>query len=118
MAKHSLSRTRFKPIGASAVSVLARFAARNIIKEQLREQGVRLSLVPIRQITEQAQVYLEQHPELYQQAWERARQLGMIDLLPPIVTPDKRYVDHRTEYHNSSVDNDGPNFVGGFRGMG
>jgi hypothetical protein len=88
MAKHSLSRDKFKPIGRSAVSVLARLAARNIIKEQLRDQlGVRLSLVPIREITEKARVYLEQHPELYQQALERARQLGMIELLPPMVTP-------------------------------
>jgi hypothetical protein len=88
MAKHSLSRDKFKPIGRSAVSVLARLAARNIIKEQLRDQGVRLTLVPIRQIHEQAQVYLEQHPELYEQALERARQLGMVELHPPMVTPD------------------------------
>jgi hypothetical protein len=78
----------FQLVGTSAVKVLARLAAQNIIKEQLRDQGVRLSLVPIRQITEQAQVYLEHHPELYQQALERARQLGMIELLPPMVTPD------------------------------
>jgi hypothetical protein len=90
MAKHSLSRTKFRPIGRSAVSVLARLAARNIVKEQLRDQlGVRLSLVPIREITERAQVYLEQHPELYQQALERARQFGMIEH-PPMVTPDAK----------------------------
>ena len=65
MAKH------FQPVGRSAVHVLARLAAQNIIKEKLRDQGVRLSLVPIREITEKAQVYLEQHPELFEQALER-----------------------------------------------
>ena len=41
---------KFKPIGRSAVNVIARLAAQNIIKEQLRDQGVRLTLVPIREI--------------------------------------------------------------------
>jgi hypothetical protein len=48
--------------------------------------------VPIREITEQAQVYLEQHPELFEQALERARKLGMI--APPMVTPD---ADHNAK---------------------
>jgi hypothetical protein len=39
-----------------AINVLARLAARNAIKEQLRDQGVRVTLVPIREITERAQV--------------------------------------------------------------
>jgi hypothetical protein len=90
MANHSLSRSKFKPIGASAVSVLARLAARNIIKEQLRDQGVRVTLVPIREITERAQQYLADHPELYAQALERARQMGMIKIREPMVTPDAK----------------------------
>jgi hypothetical protein len=80
----------FSHIGNHAINVLARLAARNAVKEQLRDQGVRLTLVPIREITEKAQVYLEQHPELYQQALERARQLGYVELLPPMVTPDTK----------------------------
>jgi hypothetical protein len=52
----------FSHIGNYAINVLARLAARNVIKEQLRDQGVRVTLVPIREITERAQVYLEQHP--------------------------------------------------------
>ena len=80
----------FQLVGTSAVKVLARLAAQNIIKEQLRDQGVRLTLVPIREITERAQVYLEQHPELYQQALERAREMGMIEIREPIVTPDAK----------------------------
>ena len=71
-----------------AINYCARSIAKNAVKEQLRDQGVRVSLVPIREITERAQVYLEQHPELYQQALERARQLGMIKISEPMVTPD------------------------------
>jgi hypothetical protein len=82
MARH------FKLIGAHAINVLARLAAQNAVKEQLRDQGVRLSLVPIRDITEKAQRYLADHPELYQQALERARRMGWVDLQPPMVTPD------------------------------
>ena len=78
----------FKLVGAHAVSVLARLAARNIIKGQLRDQGVRVSLVPIHQIHEQAQVYLAKHPELFEQALERAKLMGWIDLREPMVTPD------------------------------
>jgi hypothetical protein len=72
------------------INFLARSAARNAVKEKLRDDGVRLSLVPIREISEQAERYLAQHPELYEQALERARQMGMIELLPPMVTPDAK----------------------------
>jgi hypothetical protein len=80
----------FSHIGNHAINVLARLAARNIVKEQLRDQGGRVSLVPIRDITEKAQRYLAEHPELYQQALERARQLGMIEIREPMVTPDAK----------------------------
>jgi hypothetical protein len=73
-----------------AINYCARSIAKNAVKEQLRDQGVRVSLVPIREITERAQVYLQQHPELFQQARERARQLGMIEIREPIVTPDAK----------------------------
>ena len=77
-----------------AINFLARSAAKKGVTEQLRDQGVRLSLVPIREITERAQVYLEQHPELYQQALERAQRLGMYEkprrrLRQIMVTPDR-----------------------------
>ena len=82
MARH------FKLVGAHAINVLARLAAQNAVKEQLRDQGVRVTLVPIRQVHEQADEYLRQHPELYAEARERARRMGMIHLQPPMVTPD------------------------------
>src|SRR5215469_9982935 len=73
-----------------AINYCARSIAKNAVKEQLRDQGVRVSLVPIREITERAQQYLANHPELYEQALERARQLGMVDLQPPMTTPDEK----------------------------
>jgi len=56
-----------------AINFLAQSAAKKAVTEQLRDQGVRVSLVPIREITEKAQRYLADHPELYQRALERAR---------------------------------------------
>ena len=69
-----------------AINTLARLAAKNKVKEKLRGDGVRLTLVPPREIAEKAQVYLEQHSELHQQAFERAKQMGWIK--EPMTTPD------------------------------
>ena len=67
------------PIGTSTVKMLARSAARNAVKQQLQARGVRVSHVPHAQIVQQANVYLEQHPELFEQALQRARQMGLIE---------------------------------------
>jgi hypothetical protein len=69
------------PIGISAVKVLARLAAKRAVQDNLRAQGVRVSLFPIAEIMRQAGEYLAAHPELYQQALERAHKLGYIDPL-------------------------------------
>jgi len=71
-----------------AINYCARSIAKNAVKEQMRAEGRRMTLVPSREITEKANDYLATHPELYQQALERAKQIGMIDLQPPMVTPD------------------------------
>jgi hypothetical protein len=73
------------PIGVSAVKVLARQAARNAVKAQLQAQGVRVSHVPHVVIQAQASEYLAAHPELYAQASERVRRLGIIQAYPRIV---------------------------------
>jgi len=65
-----------------AINTLARLAAKNAVKEKLRGDGVRLTLVPPREISEQAQRYLVEHPELYQQALQRARRMGWIERDP------------------------------------
>jgi hypothetical protein len=81
MATNSLQSTldAFQPISASAVHVLARLAARKAVTEQLRSQGVRVSLVKPAEISAKAQVYLADHPELYREALERAQRLGMYE---------------------------------------
>jgi hypothetical protein len=87
-ASNSLSSRKhfFKLVGTHAINVLARLAAKNAVKEQMRGEGIRMTLVPPRVITEKANAYLQQHPELYEQALERAKQMGWIK--EPLVTPD------------------------------
>ena len=80
MATNSLPQSTFDtflPISASAV--LARMAARRAVTEELRAQGVRVSLVKPAEISAKAQVYLQSHPELYREALERAQRFGLYE---------------------------------------
>ena len=61
------------PIGISAVKVLARLAAKKAVQAKLRDQGVRVTTYPYAELMRQAAEYLDNHPELYQQALERAK---------------------------------------------
>ena len=61
-----------------AINVLARLAARNAVKEQLRADGVRVTLVPPREIAEKAGAYLAANPHLYEEALQRALRMGLI----------------------------------------
>ena len=82
---------RRKPLFQSAkhaISFFARSAARNAVKQKLRDDGARLSLVPVRVICELAERYLAEHPELYTLALQRARRLGFVETLPIMVTRD------------------------------
>ena len=82
MATNSLSQSTldtFQPISASAVHVLARMAARRAVQEELRAQGVRVTLVKPAEVSARAQVYLADHPELYRAALARAQRLGMYE---------------------------------------
>ena len=67
--------TSLSPIGITAVKVLARLAAKRAVQAQLRDQGVRVSLFPHAELMRQAGEYLANHPELYQQALERAKRM-------------------------------------------
>ena len=58
-----------------AVATLARLAAKKAVQDQLRAQGVRVSLVPPAEVMRQAAEYLNKHPELYRQALERAKRM-------------------------------------------
>jgi hypothetical protein len=63
------------PIGISAVKVLARLAAKRAVQAKLRDQGIRLTTYPHAELMRQAAEYLSSHPELYQQALERAQRM-------------------------------------------
>src|SRR5215469_6332927 len=69
----------FSHIGNHAINVLARLAAKRAMQEELRAQGVRVSLVKPAEVSARAQVYLSQHPELWREAVERAQRLGMFE---------------------------------------
>ena len=73
MARH------FKLVGTHAIAVLARLAAKNAVKEKIRADGERLSLMPPRIISERARAYLDANPHLYREAYERALRLGLLD---------------------------------------
>jgi hypothetical protein len=68
---------QFQHLGTLAVNVLARQAAKKAVTEQLRAKGVRVTLVPHHEIVAQTKRYLEAHPELYEQALQRAWQMGV-----------------------------------------
>jgi hypothetical protein len=82
MAIRSLSPKRLAErarLHRQAVMQLARLAAKRAVQDELRAQGVRVSLFPHAELMRQAGEYLASHPELYQQALQRAHTLGYID---------------------------------------
>ena len=62
----------FEHISICAIKVLARLAAKKAVEAELRAKGVRVTLVKPAEISAQAQVYLQSHPELYREALARA----------------------------------------------
>src|SRR6516162_5563640 len=60
-----------------AVRVLADHAARKMVRERLRQQGVKLSYVPAREIAAQAKL-LATHPEIIAEARAKAEALGYV----------------------------------------
>ena len=67
----------FEHIPGFAINVLARLEAKKAVKEQLRARGIRLTYVPAREIVARTKAHLEAHPELYEQALQRAWQMGV-----------------------------------------
>ena len=75
MADHNLPLNptlTFKHISVHMVHVLARLQAKRLVQEQLRNAGVRVSLVSPREIAEKATAYLAEHPEVWSSALARA----------------------------------------------
>ena len=58
------------------ISVLARSSARRVVEQRMQDEGVRLSLTPIRIIMQEADEYLKAHPELVQQAIATVRNVS------------------------------------------
>jgi hypothetical protein len=82
MAVRSLSPKQIRErtqLHRQAVMLFARLAAKRAVQDQLRAQGVRVTLFPHAELMRQAGEYLASHPELYQLALERAHKLGYID---------------------------------------
>jgi deoxyribodipyrimidine photolyase-like uncharacterized protein len=82
MANRSLSPKQIAKrtqLHRQAVATFARLAAKRAVQDNLRAQGVRVSLFPIAELMRQAREYLDNHPELYQLALERANRLGYSD---------------------------------------
>jgi len=82
-----------------AINFMARLIARNAVKQQLRDQGIRVSLVPTCEIEEKAREYLAANPRLYEEVLERAKRMGWIDeqLSGVLVTPDTGSANRGTE---------------------
>src|SRR5262249_12304630 len=96
----------FKHISVHCVHILARLAAKRLVQEQLRAEGVRLSLVPPMEINERATAYLHDHPEVGTEAMARAHKLDELEgqrkdrqklrrkklarlISEPMITPDR-----------------------------
>ena len=80
MAENSLPLPdTFTHISVHMVHVLARLRAKRLVQEQLRNEGVRLSLVPPREINERATAYLRDHVEVWKEAIARAHKLDEME---------------------------------------
>ena len=69
----------FSHIGAACVRVLARQTASNLVKDELKRQGLRVAHVATRDIQIQADAYLAAHPELIEEANARAWRIAVND---------------------------------------
>jgi NAD(P)-dependent dehydrogenase (short-subunit alcohol dehydrogenase family) len=63
------------PLMNIGVHVAARSIAKRAVVQELREQGVRVTLVRPAEINEKATVYIATHPEIWPLAVERARRM-------------------------------------------
>jgi hypothetical protein len=66
----------FQTLGAIAVNVLAKCAAKKAVLAELRSSGNR-RLVPHREIIVASKAYLAEHPELREQAFAQAWQMSI-----------------------------------------
>ena len=55
---------------------MAQLAAKNIVKNQIRAQGLRLHDFAAKEISQRAEAWLEAHPEMFPEARAKAARLG------------------------------------------
>jgi hypothetical protein len=91
----------FEHISIHAVKVLARMAAKRAVEAELKAKGVRVTLVRPAEIATQIRAYLDQHPELVDQAKDRARLLGFFEKKPKRPRPKIEDVLVTPDYRNS-----------------
>jgi hypothetical protein len=61
------------------IHILARLQAKRLVQDQLRAEGIRLSLVSPREVQERATAYLAQRPDLWKEAIARAHRLDEME---------------------------------------
>jgi hypothetical protein len=66
----------FQALGAVAINVLAKCAAKKAVIAEIRSSGNR-ALVRHREIVARSKVYLAEHPELREQAFAQAWQMSI-----------------------------------------
>jgi hypothetical protein len=82
MAENSLPlnpETTFTHISVHMIHILARLQAKRLVQDQLRAQGVRLSQVSPREVSERATAYLRDHVEVWKEAIARAHLIDEIE---------------------------------------
>jgi hypothetical protein len=65
----------------SAAKVLAQLRAKNVVKDQIRRQGLKASAYSVAEIAGWARLYVEDHPALQQQCLEEAKKMILAGLL-------------------------------------
>ena len=93
----------FKPVGTVAVNVLARVAAKKAVQEELKAQRVRVALVKPAEIAERAKAHLEANPHLYEKAYSRASQMGLIEQADPAPICEIQWIDQNGSTRSSLV---------------
>jgi hypothetical protein len=84
----------FEHISIAAIKVLAKQAALRLVKDELQRQGIRVHSVPARDIQISAIQYVDDHPELIEQAAERVA--AHPEWLPKRARPPVAQSDHAT----------------------
>ena len=93
----------FEHISIAAVKVLAKQAALRLVKDELQRQGIRVHSVPARDVQISAIQYVDDHPELIEQA--RVRVAAHPEWLPKRARPPVPGTDNAKMSSEISTEN-------------